>query len=114
MAAFRATRSTQTMNGGLAGPIAVQTGQELGEDLLGDVVGVVDVVHDPQHVGMDGRRVQNVQLAHRLPVASARGAHHTPCAAFLGVAGKSSRIPAAVNDGARRSRAAIRQHQGIP
>ena len=98
----------------LARPVAVEARQKLGKDLLGDVVGIVEVPYDAQHVGMDRGGVQDVELPHRLAVPGTRRADDTACAALLGVIEEPSGIRAAVSSGARRPRAARRQHQASP
>ena len=72
MAVLWATRRTHDANGALAGPVVVELGQELREDLLRDVLGVA-VADDPRDVGVHGPRVADVQLAHGLAVAQAGG-----------------------------------------
>jgi hypothetical protein len=44
--------------------------QQLGEDLLRHVVGVVAVADDAPDVGADTRRVAQVELAHRVAIAA--------------------------------------------
>jgi hypothetical protein len=55
--------------------VALQRGQELGEDLLRDVLGVVLVADDRADVAVDIVGVVEVQVAHGVAVAGLRAPH---------------------------------------